>query len=371
MASAAAARNPKPRRPRRRSARPTPAAAPAARRHELLPVHVLQAVAAVGETGSMSAAGARLGMTQSAVSQLVKQAETMLGVLLFDRDRRPVRPTSAGHLLWRRAETVLHELQVLPSTLRSARTVPELRLALSDSFADTVGPWLIRAAAGVANHLYVSQGFTPLHVRELAERRIDIVVAADSLDDVDGLTRYPLLREPLVLLLPATGRDGGSGASGASGAASRAGTPLVPGELAEIARRLPLIRYSAKSTTGALVDRYLRRRGVDSARRIEVDNAAVMCALVGAGAGWAVTTPLHVLQGEAHLTGAVVRPAGVEAPTREVTLITRSGELEAIALHLAREARSILREHGRPAILRHVPWLGGAIEVLEARERSA
>ena len=71
------------------------------------------------------------------------------------------------------------------------------------------------------------------------------------------------------------------------------------------------------------------------------------------------------------LTGAVVRPAGVEAPTREVTLITRSGELEAIALHLAREARSILREHGRPAILRHVPWLGGAIEVLEARERSA
>lgn len=340
---------------------PRAAPAPAARRHDLLPVHVLQAVAAVGETGSMSAAGARLGMTQSAVSQLVKQAETTLGVELFDRDRRPIRPTSAGHFLWRRAETVLHELRMLPSALRGARTVPELRLALSDSFADTMGPWLIRAAAGIANDLYVSQGFTPLHVRELVERRVDIVVAADSVDDVDGLTRYPLLREPLVLLLPVATRDG---AAGASGAATHGGTPLLPGELSELARRLPLIRYSAKSTTGALVDRYLRRRGVIPARRIEVDNAAVMCALVGAGAGWAVTTPLHVLQGEAHLAGAVVLPAGVEAPTREVTLITRSRELEAIALHLAREARSILHEHGVPAMLRHVPWLSSAVEVL-------
>ena len=341
---------------------PRPGADPA-RRQELLPIHVLQAVAAVGETGSMSAAGERLGMTQSAVSQSIKQAEAMLGVALFDRDRRPIRPTSAGHLLWRRAETVLHELQVLPSTLRSARTVPELRLALSDSFADTMGPWLIRAAAEIAHNLYVSQGFTPEHVRELAERRVDIVVAADSHDEIDGLSRYPLLREPLVLLLPAGSQSPGAGA-GVGEAAARGGAAVARPELVRMAQKLPLIRYSAKSTTGTLVDRFLRRLDVGSARRIEVDNASVMCALVGSGSGWAVTTPLHVLQGAAHLDGVVVRPAAAQAPSREVTLITRSGELEALALRLAREARSILREHGLPAIRRHVPWLGDEIAVL-------
>jgi len=173
------------------------------RRQELLPVSALQAVTAVCECGSMSAAGLRLGMTQSAVSQLVKQAEGLLGVTLFDRDRRPVRPTSAGHLLWRRAQTLLNELQLLPAAVNTTRTVPELRLALSDSVADTVGPKLIRSATEIATHLNVSQGFTPDHLKDLFERRVDIVIAADGLEDVDGLSRYPLMREPLVLLHPA------------------------------------------------------------------------------------------------------------------------------------------------------------------------
>lgn len=341
--------------------RPGPDERMNARRQELLPVGALQAVTAVCEYGSMSAAGARLGMTQSAVSQLVKQAETLLGVTLFDRDRRPVRPTSAGHLLWRRAQALLHELQLLPTAVSTARTVPELRLAVSDSVADTIGPKLIRSATEIATHLYVSQGFTPDHLKDLFERRVDIVIAADGLEDVDGLSRYPLLREPLILLHPATRIPNLTIDLG--GAPARSGVALSRTELAELSAKLPLIRYPTHSTTGRMADRFLRLLGVKSARRIEVDNASVMCALVGSGVGWAITTPLHVMQGQAHLSGVVVREVVAHAPTREVTLITRAGELEALAIRLAREARKILSTHCLPTLLGIAPWMVDDIRI--------
>jgi len=331
------------------------------RRQELLPVSALQAVTAVCECGSMSAAGLRLGMTQSAVSQLVKQAEGLLGVTLFDRDRRPVRPTSAGHLLWRRAQTLLNELQLLPAAVNTTRTVPELRLALSDSVADTVGPKLIRSATEIATHLNVSQGFTPDHLKDLFERRVDIVIAADGLEDVDGLSRYPLMREPLALLHPAARIPNLTVDLG--GSAARSGVALSRTELAELSAKLPLIRYPTHSTTGRMADRFLRLLGVRSARRIEVDNASVMCALVGSGVGWAITTPLHVMQGQAHLSGVVVREIVAHAPTREITLITRSGELEALAIRLAREARKILGTHCLPTILGIAPWMVDDIRI--------
>ena len=52
----------------------------------------------VAELRSFTAAGAALHITQSAVSNLVKDLEDQIGVQLFDRGRRVVKRMSGIHL---------------------------------------------------------------------------------------------------------------------------------------------------------------------------------------------------------------------------------------------------------------------------------
>lgn len=56
----------------------------------------LQVLTAVARHGSFTRAAQDLGMTQSAVSTSVRHLEAELGLPLFDRDTRNVRPTETG-----------------------------------------------------------------------------------------------------------------------------------------------------------------------------------------------------------------------------------------------------------------------------------
>ena len=307
----------------------------------------LEAVQAVAATGSMSAAARQLGRSQSAVSQLVSQAESSLGCLLFDRASRPFRVTQAGGELLRQAARILHDLEALPQRVGMRVGAPQLRIAMMDSFANTLGADLVHYVAGYCGDLYVSQGLTLAHVSDLFERRVDLIVASDAMDEHDGLSRFPILTESFVLLHPA-------------GKGPRRKTPA---DLAELARQLPFIRYTSRSTTGAIIERYLRRLRISVNRRIEVDNADMMCALVGHGVGWAITTPLHILQTLQRLDGVLVDTLRAPVPERSVTLITREGEFEDTASMLAGESRRLMTERYLPQLLAVVPTMAREIEV--------
>jgi len=329
--------------------RPRKLSGPNPERASVLSVSGLEAVLAVAATGSMSAAAQRLACSQSSVSQLVSQAESVLGCALFDRSRRPFRTTVEGSELTRQATRILHDLSALPQQVAALSERPSLRMAMIDSFADTIGPDLIRFAAQRAGDLFISQGLTPAHINDLQERRVDLVVSGDSVDEYDGLFRLPLLTEKFVLLLPEASRWNPSN-----------------GTLADLARGLSFIRYSSRSTTGAIVERYLRVARVPTGRRIEVDNADMMCALVASGVGWAITTPLHILQGLPRLGGVAVRKLPFTTPERQVTMVTREGEWEQTAGRLAAEARRLLVDKYVPELVGRLPELASEISVTQA-----
>jgi len=328
--------------------RPRKPSGPNPERAAALSVNGLEAVLAVAATGSMSAAAQRLSCSQSSVSQLVSQAESVLGCALFDRSRRPFRTTVEGSELTRQATRILRDLSALPQQVAALGERPSLRMAMIDSFADTIGPDLIRFAAQRAGDLFISQGLTPAHINDLQERRVDLVVSGDSVDEYDGLFRLPLLTEKFVLLLPEASRWNPSG-----------------GTLADLGRGLSFIRYSSRSTTGAIVERYLRVARVPTARRIEVDNADMMCALVASGVGWAITTPLHILQGLPRLGGVAVRKLPIPTPERQVTMVTREGEWEQTAGRLAAEARRLLADKYLPELVERLPELASEISITQ------
>lgn len=70
----------------------------------------LDAFIAIADSGSFSAAGERLHLTQPAVSKRIAALETQLGRRLFDRIGREVALTEAGLALLPRARRILAEL---------------------------------------------------------------------------------------------------------------------------------------------------------------------------------------------------------------------------------------------------------------------
>lgn len=80
-----------------------------------------EALIAIAELHSFSEAGKRLGLTSSAVSQLVAELESVLGFRIFDRTTRRVALSSAGRDFLASAESVLRHVQAAEKTADDLR----------------------------------------------------------------------------------------------------------------------------------------------------------------------------------------------------------------------------------------------------------
>jgi LysR family transcriptional regulator, cyn operon transcriptional activator len=108
--------------------------------HDPLEIRHLRYFLAVAEAGSFSRAANRLGISQPAISQQMRDLETGLRVSLFQRRGKRILLTSAGlifqehaRVLLRELENLLQELSSEPGQLRGALhlgVVPILNVAL-------------------------------------------------------------------------------------------------------------------------------------------------------------------------------------------------------------------------------------------------
>ena len=303
-----------------------------------LELRALEVFVTVIEAGGMTAAAKRLGSTQSAVSQTIGHLEESLEVKLLDRAVRPPRRTAAGDRLYDRARALLEDAHAVSQAVRGDGTLPHLRVGLVDSFAATVGPHLIQALSGAARQWSVRSGLSPDHEEALLAREVDIVVAGDVMQDTPGLVRTDLLREPFCLAVPAS--YGGEVKS-----------------LQEVSRALDLVRYSSRSFFGRRVESHLRRLRLEPPRRLEFDTADAVMAMVGAGVGWAITTPLCFLQALAHAERVRCLPLPGPGFGRQLTLFAREQELGDLPLRIAATAARVLKRDCLPTIARHAPWM--------------
>ncbi len=114
-------------------------------------------------------------------------------------------------------------------------------------------------------------------------------------------------------------------------------------EFKKFAHEVPLIRFSARSQTGLEIERHLRRLGLDLPRSYEFDAPFGATAMVAAGSGFAITTPLCVA--EASLPAGSVSMRRLPGPqvTRRLTLVARRGEFGRLPREIANFARNVLR----------------------------
>lgn len=283
----------------------------------------------VAETRSMTTGAANLGLTQSAVSHTIRKMEGEFGVALMERGRRPLSLTAAGRLLERRAAPLLREAASIPDQVRQAAGAPvrEFRLGFVDTFAATAAPDLVSELTKSATNVVVWSGLAPSLSDALIAGTMDAIVTSDPLDDVDGLRRYPLWRELFMVLLPKDRRWPGQVAS-----------------FQDLASELPFVRFSSRSHTGMQIERHLRRVGCVPPRRIEVDGSEALMGMVAAGVGWAIATPLCLLQGALHLPRVQVADCPRPRFSRRLTLVCRDDAPPGLIEQTAGAARRVLRE---------------------------
>lgn len=100
----------------------------------------LLAFIAVAREGSFTKAAAQLGVSQSALSQTVKELEARLGIRLLTRTTRSVAPTEAGERMMLTIAPRLEEVENELAALSELRDKPSgtLRLTASEHAANSI-----------------------------------------------------------------------------------------------------------------------------------------------------------------------------------------------------------------------------------------
>lgn len=169
----------------------------------------LTALVTVAEEGTFSRAAARLGYTQSAVSQQVAALERVVGTPVFDRPGgpRPVTLTEAGTALLGHARAVLARIRGAEADLRAvvAGERGRLRVGTVQSVGTRVLPEVLRrfheARPGV--EIALRESHDPAALLDLlVEGELDVTFCELPLTPGPFASRQ-VLEDPFILLAPA------------------------------------------------------------------------------------------------------------------------------------------------------------------------
>ncbi|MFL9923278.1 LysR family transcriptional regulator [Herbaspirillum lusitanum] len=191
-------------------------------------VKQLRALLAIAETGSVTRAAELLHIVQPAVSRQLRLLEEDIGTPLFERGRRGMDLTEAGHILANRARRALHELDqakadiapapgivsgtvtigLLPSTgdLLAAALVshlrqqyPQLTVNISVGYAGYLQQWLEDGAVDLAL-LYDPKPSALLEVQALLDETLYLVGLPEKNLSITGdMALHDVAELPLVL----------------------------------------------------------------------------------------------------------------------------------------------------------------------------
>lgn len=160
----------------------------------------LEYILAVHKTGHFSKAAEQCGVTQPTLSMQIQKLEEDLGVVIFDRSKKPVLPTPAGEKLIEQIQTILFEarkLDEIVATDEDDTVHGELTLGV----IPTVAPYILPKLLPVLEKAFPE---ITLKILELQTHRIVEALGTDEIDvgllatpvKIPKVFEYPLFYEP-------------------------------------------------------------------------------------------------------------------------------------------------------------------------------
>jgi len=165
----------------------------------------LEYIIAVDECKSFAKASEKCFVTQPTLSMQIKKLEKQLNVALFDRSKKPVRPTDIGKQVIEQARISLSELGRIQNIIESKEgdLSGEIRLGI----IPTVSPYLLPLFANSfikenpSIQLNVEENISEDIVYKLYNNELDIGILVTPLNS-PNLIEIPLYYEPFVAYMP-------------------------------------------------------------------------------------------------------------------------------------------------------------------------
>lgn len=231
-------------------------------------------LAAIAETGSITRAAERVGITQSGASQAVTQLESALGIQVFVRSRKEVGVTALGEQVVERARAMLSQLEAIRALADGSRGLNRGRIRLG-SFPSVLSALLPALLRGFQRRHpgieVVALEGTDEEVEDWLAR--DAIELGVVLNPAPGSQALILGRDDWMALLPGTHALARRASSAGAALSELAGQPFI-------------LATGGCSVNGQSL---VRQAGLELADvRVAVRDWASACALVREGMGVAL-----------------------------------------------------------------------------------
>lgn len=292
----------------------------------------LEIVRAVERYGSLTAAAEKLHLTQSALSHAVRKLESQLGLAIWRREGRSLRPTQAGGHLLAAANRLLPQLAHVEETLRQFARGERgtLRIGME---CHPCHQWLLKIvspylAAWPGVDVDVKREFQFGGIGALFGHEIDILVTPDPLHK-PGLRFEPVFDYEQVLVV---GRQH----------PLRDAEYVLPAQLADET----LITYPVSVDRLDIYTRFLTPAGIGPKRHKPIETTDIMLQMVASGRGVAAL-PRWLVEENAGRFDVVPVKLGRKGVAKQIFLGFREVEAETDYLRafveLARAHRDVSR----------------------------
>jgi len=296
----------------------------------------IQALIAIADHGSFSAAAASLHTVQSNVSSHVARLEKELGVQLVDRQSGTL--TEEGAAVVERGRRAISEIEAAASDVAALRdeVTGTVRIGMIGTTARWLAPLLLDAAA--KRHpkvrLVIGDGTSATLEPHLASGSLDAAIVNLPQGSPD-LVEHPLFDEDLILVLPTD-------------------HPLAGKSTVDLRDLdgLELLLPAPGTAFRLEIDQACRDAGVTLSPRAELDGVRLMASLAVKGLGPAILPATGATEGVMRLSRATV----VGLPRRKVgVVLRRRGRPSAPARATLEVLESVVNANLDPAMGLHPP----------------
>jgi DNA-binding transcriptional LysR family regulator len=303
-------------------------------------LHALEVFVMTVELGGMSQCASHLQVTQSAVSQTIAKLEAGIGASLFDRTMRPLGLTASGKSLFARGQKLIAHARLAYDEVREGANLPisSITVAMSFSLANQLTAPILHSLGARADRWNIRSGISMEHQGEFLARDIDMLVTGSfNLEHRDTVELHPVFEESFILVFPKDFRE--------------------PLDLVGLPSSLPFIRFSRLTGTGQQIERQIVRMKLKLPQMVEVESSHQQLALVAAGIGWAITTPVCLAAVPELLSQLRAEPMTRGRFSRSVQVVARIDELGDIPSLTAALCQQVLQEKIFPPLIEEYPWM--------------